>query len=84
MCHLTGSSQCPYQEIEINKEAAKAHKDHHGDSPMSCSTMCHRKFNNVFDTDTCRCVDPQDPPENDVGCMPERLLEIDVDFGRAM
>lgn len=73
---MTGNSQCPFKEIEINAEAAKAHRDHHGDANMSCDMMCRKLSKNVFDPDTCRCVDPEpeDPPapvDDSVGCMPE-------------
>lgn len=43
------------------------------------------KKNLIFDSNTCQCVDPviDDGAERDTdGCMPERLLQIDVDFGR--
>lgn len=68
---MTGDPKCPYKEVSINREAASAHKNHHGDSPMSCVRMCMKLSNNVFNEATCQCVEPEEeaPPEDTDGCL---------------
>jgi hypothetical protein len=58
-------------DITVDGEAAQAHKQH-DDVTLPCAMMCAKLTKNVFDTDTCQCVDPAEELDAD-GCMPERL-----------